>query len=88
MDCFKANQISLILMCFGVAIAGLGTTGGMLGTVLLVLGLAAFVIGWIIGLVYLKCPRCGRALYHDLRLPGRVPKHCPHCGEEIRPGVF
>lgn len=88
MNCFKANQLYLCLMGFGAAVALFGTWGGTLGTILMVLGIAAVVAGEIIGLVYFKCPYCGKALYHDLRLPGRVPKYCPHCGEELRPSVF
>ena len=88
MNCFKANQSSNILMVGGAVVAAFGTMGGMLGTILIVIGLAAFAVGWIIGLVYLKCPHCSRALYHDIRLPGRVPKHCPHCGEELHPSAF
>lgn len=88
MNCFKANWISNILMGGGACVAVFGTMGGMLGMILMVLGLAAFVAGWIIGLVYLKCPDCGKVLYHDIRLPGRVPKVCPHCGKELRPSAF
>ena len=46
-------------------------------------GYALLLGGWALGVRYVVCPHCGKPLYVFLRLPGRLPGSCPHCGAEI-----
>ena len=50
--------------------------------VLLACALAAiFIASGLSGLV--RCPRCGAWLCRGMRLPGRLPRHCPKCGKPL-----
>lgn len=89
MNCFRANQISDWLMCCGIAAALLGFAMRALGAfppaaaAVAFTGYALLLGGWALGVRYVVCPHCGKPLYVFLRLPGRLPGSCPHCGAEI-----
>lgn len=46
--------------------------------VLLWIGFALLVVGIIWGLVFIRCPHCGRGLF-----PRSVTPYCPYCGEQV-----
>jgi len=33
--------------------------------------------------VLVRCPCCGAWLCRGMRLPGRLPRHCPKCGKPL-----
>lgn len=33
--------------------------------------------------LWVRCPVCGANLCRGMRLPGLLPKFCPHCGSEV-----
>jgi len=50
-----------------------------MGAVVIIVGLALAAIGFILGLVFFKCPHCGR----HMPLRSGLPTKCPHCGKEL-----
>ena len=44
-------------------------------------GFAALLGGWALGLWFVVCPHCGEPLYDFPRLPSAIPDYCPHCGQ-------
>ena len=46
--------------------------------VLLVLGIILLVVGFIMGMIYWRCPHCGMFLPRNL-----LAKNCPSCGKSL-----
>ena len=88
-DCFRALRVCDALSCGGFACALLGCGVGywdgprMLAGVLVVVGFAALLGGWALGLRFVVCPHCGRPLYDFPRMPSQIPSYCPHCGKKL-----
>lgn len=91
MDCFRACTLSnrLVLGGFITTFIGCGAGYlewfGLLAVVLAIGGLAALLLGGVLGLRYERCPHCGEPLYNFPRLLDRIPGYCPHCGKRIDP---
>lgn len=47
------------------------------------LGLVGIVAGLVVMLVFVRCPRCGRSLFHSSRITLSLPHYCPHCGAPL-----
>ncbi|MBQ7778722.1 MAG: hypothetical protein IJ396_07410 [Oscillibacter sp.] len=47
------------------------------------LGLGGVVAGLVVTLVFVRCPRCGRSLFHSSRIMLSLPHYCPHCGAHL-----
>ena len=39
------------------------------------------VLSLIIGIMFVRCPHCGKVLYFELRVISL--KHCPNCGSQL-----
>ena len=53
----------------------------------LAIALLGFAMGAIllasVAALWVRCPVCGANLCRGMRLPGLLPKFCPHCGSEV-----
>ena len=50
---------------------------------LAVLGLLGVLAGLGVAFAALRCPHCGASLMAGGRIPGRLPRLCPDCGEPV-----
>ena len=90
MTCQKALKIThilffggLILMIGGSLFLGTVVNSETVMVVFGVIGLIAAFAGIIFGFAYVKCPECGGSLMAGGRIPGSLPKYCPHCGKPL-----
>ena len=89
LTCQKALKIThilfysgLILMGLALAIGAAANSKGVL-VVISVIGLIAAIVGLFFGFSYVRCPECGGSLMAGGRIPGSLPKYCPHCGKPL-----
>ncbi len=76
----KMMQFGLYgLACIAGVVSLLSETGTAVKTVVLIAGIAALVIGVVIGAVFYRCPHCGA----HLPPKGPAPDVCPSCGKRL-----
>ena len=90
LDCFGAKRLSDVLYWLGFGFMLLcgylwnWSGDGRFGIGLAV-GAVVAIAGALVGWLGIVCPRCGAPLYEFPRLPRRLPRYCPRCGDEILP---
>lgn len=47
----------------------------------LLLGVLCIIGGILQAAIFYRCPHCYESL---MRCRGSIPKHCPHCGKELK----
>ena len=67
-----SKLIILGIISTGIALAGL--------PLIIRIGGAISAAGIIFGIIFVRCPYCGKAL----SIKGFVIKYCPHCGEKLK----
>lgn len=88
LDCFGAKRLSNWLALPGIGVVLVGGylwqwSGDRRFIILVVLGTVLLIVGLAVGWLGIVCPWCGAPLYQFPRLPRRIPAHCPRCGEKI-----
>ena len=84
----RVQKLQTPLLLSGALLSGVGTS---VSIPLVILGIAIMLVAIVIGVLYYRCPHCGRPL-------GRIGDsvaYCPHCGkaldapveEPVRPSV-
>ena len=76
MDYRRAQKLQTPLLLTGALLSGVGTS---VSVPLVVLGIAIMLFAIVIGVLYYRCPHCGRPL-------GRIGDsvaYCPHCGKAL-----
>lgn len=88
LDCFGSKRLSDLLCWPGIGLMLLSgylwhwSGNGRFG-IGFAAGFALVLAGALVGWLGIVCPRCGAPLYEFPRLPRRIPRYCPRCGEEI-----
>ena len=89
MDCYQGLKLTHILFFGGLGLMVLGLLIGSAGehlvvmTTLAAIGFAGVVAGLVCGWTFVKCPDCGGSLLPCGRVTDKLPKFCPHCGNEL-----
>ena len=76
MDYRRVQKLQTPLFLTGALLSGVGTS---VSVPLAILGIAIMLFAIVIGVLYYRCPHCGRPL-------GRVGEggsYCPHCGKAL-----
>ena len=74
MDYRRVQKLQTPLLLTGALLSGVGTS---VSVPLVILGIAIMLFAIVIGVLYYRCPHCGRPL-------GRIGEggaYCPHCGK-------
>ena len=80
MDYRRAQKLQTPLLLTGALLSGVGTS---VSVPLVILGIAIMLFAIVIGVLYYRCPHCGRPL-------GRIGEggaYCPHCGKALNAPV-
>ena len=80
MDYRRVQKLQTPLLLTGALLSGVGTS---VSVPLVILGIAIMLFAIVIGVLYYRCPHCGRPL-------GRIGEggaHCPHCGRALNAPV-
>lgn len=80
MDYRRAQKLQTPLLLTGALLSGAGTS---VSVPLVILGIAIMLFAIVIGVLYYRCPHCGRPL-------GRIGEggaYCPHCGKALNAPV-
>ena len=76
MDYRRVQKLQTPLLLTGALLSGVGTS---VSVPLVILGIAIMLFAIVIGVLYYRCPHCGRPL-------GRIGEggaYCPHCGKAL-----
>ena len=76
MDYRRVQKLQTPLLLSGALLSGVGTS---VSIPLVILGIAIMLFAIVIGVLYYRCPHCGRPL-------GRIGDsvaYCPHCGKAL-----
>ena len=74
MDYRRVQKLQTPLLLTGALLSGVGTS---VSVPLVILGIAIMLFAIVIGVLYYRCPHCGKHL-------GRgTPDACPHCGNPL-----
>ena len=76
MDYCRVQKLQTPLLLTGALLSGVGTS---VSVPLVILGIAIMLFAIVIGVLYYRCPHCGRPL-------GRIGEggaYCPHCGKAL-----
>ena len=76
MDYRRVQKLQTPLLLSGALLSGVGTS---VSIPLVILGIAIMLFAIVIGVLYYRCPHCGRPL-------GRIGEggaYCPHCGKAL-----
>lgn len=80
MDYRRVQKLQTPLLLTGALLSGVGTS---VSVPLVILGIAIMLFAIVIGVLYYRCPHCGRPL-------GRIGEggaYCPHCGKALNAPV-
>ena len=80
MDYRRVQKLQTPLLLTGALLSGVGTS---VSVPLVILGIAIMLFAIVIGVLYYRCPHCGRPL-------GRIGvggAYCPHCGKALNAPV-